>query len=168
METPRLSDSERFTAEEAGEILKRAAALRRDEYTIEDLKSIASEAGIEPEAVHEAVTQYLAEQRQREEQQRRLQEEESRRLAEQREYERQLRLQQLRDEPYRRRAQYQFATFAIIVIIFLIMFWLMMAMFDSTTERVHRRMFPELESPQPIPHNDPLLRELLNRARTQQ
>ena len=58
---------ERFTPEEAVEILKRAVALEKDQFSVEDLYAMGHEAGVSREAVQRAIAEYREEQRQLEE-----------------------------------------------------------------------------------------------------
>ena len=46
---------ERFTPEEAVEILKRAVALEKDQFSVEDLYTMGHEAGVSREAVQRAI-----------------------------------------------------------------------------------------------------------------
>ena len=55
---------ERFTPDEAVEILKRAAALEKDQFSVEDLYTMGHEAGVSREAVQRAIAEYREEQRQ--------------------------------------------------------------------------------------------------------
>lgn len=58
---------ERFTPDEAVEILKRAVALEKDQFSVEDLYTMGHEAGVSREAVQRAIAEYREEQRQLEE-----------------------------------------------------------------------------------------------------
>jgi ferric-dicitrate binding protein FerR (iron transport regulator) len=72
---------ERFTPEEAVEILKRAVALEKDQFSTEDLYEMGREAGVSREAVQRAITEYRELQRQLEaERERREQQLEAERL----------------------------------------------------------------------------------------
>ena len=62
---------ERFTPDEAVEILKRAVALEKDQFSTEDLYTMGHEAGVSREAVQRAIAEYREEQRQLEEERQR-------------------------------------------------------------------------------------------------
>lgn len=49
---------ERFTPDEAVEILKRAVALEKDQFSVEDLYTMGHEAGASREAVQRAIAEY--------------------------------------------------------------------------------------------------------------
>ncbi len=58
------NSNERFTPDEAVEILKRAAALEKERFSVEDLCTMAQEAGVSREAVMQAIAEHRSQQQQ--------------------------------------------------------------------------------------------------------
>jgi hypothetical protein len=103
---------ERFTPEEAVEILKRAVALEKDQFSTEDLYEMGREAGVSREAVQRAIAEYREEQRQlEEERQRREQQIEAERLRRKRE-------QELQEREFTRFGYRLIQTIILIVVFF--------------------------------------------------
>jgi hypothetical protein len=123
---------ERFTPEEAVEILKRAVALEKDQFSVEDLYTMGHEAGVSREAVQRAIAEYREEQRQlEEERQRREQQIEAERLRRKRE-------QELQEREFTRFGYRLIQTIILIVVffgIFAMMSTCMLGQFERTTKK---------------------------------
>ena len=129
---------ERFTPEEAVEILKRAVALEKDQFSTEDLYEMGREAGVSREAVQQAITEYRELQRQLE--------------AERVRREQQLEAERLRRERERELQERQMVRFGmrlvqmvILVVVFFGIFALMSTCMHGQFEQQRRKTM----SPQP-------------------
>jgi hypothetical protein len=129
---------ERFTPEEAVEILKRAVALEKDQFSTEDLYEMGREAGVSREAVQQAITEYRELQRQLEAERLRLEREnEAERLR--RERERELQERQMV------RFGMRLVQMVILVVVFFGIFALMSTCMHGQFEQQRRKTM----SPQP-------------------
>jgi hypothetical protein len=141
---------ERFTPEEAVEILKRAVALEKDQFSTEDLYEMGREAGVSREAVERAIKEYRELQSQLEaERLWREQQAEAERLRR----ERQLEAERLRRERERELQERQMARFGmslvqmvILVVVFFGIFALMSTCMHGQFEQQRRKTM----SPQPF------------------
>lgn len=139
---------ERFTPDEAVEILKRAVALEKDQFSVEDLYTMGHEAGVSREAVQRAIAEYREEQRQlEEERQRREQQIEAERLRRKRE-------QELQEREFTRFEYRLIQTIILIVVffgIFAMMSTCMLGQFERTTRRMMQPPSWMTDPPEPRP-----------------
>jgi hypothetical protein len=130
--------NERFTPDEAVEILKRAVALEKDQFSVEDLYTMGHEAGVSREAVQRAIAEYREEQRQlEEERQRREQQIEAERLRRKRE-------QELQEREFTRFG-YRLIQTIILIVVFFGIFAMMSTCINGQFEQQRRKTM----SPQP-------------------
>jgi hypothetical protein len=139
---------ERFTPDEAVEILKRAVALEKDQFSVEDLYTMGHEAGVSREAVQRAIAEYREEQRLlEEERQRREQQIEAERLRRKRE-------QELQEREFTRFGYRLIQTIILIVVffgIFAMMSTCMLGRFERTTRRMMQPPSWMTDPPDPGP-----------------
>jgi len=137
---------ERFTPDEAVEILKRAVALEKDQFSEEDLYTMGQEAGVSREAVQHAIAEYREEQRQLEEERLRYERQiEAERLRLEQENEaarlRRKREQELREREFTR-FWYRLIQTIILIIAFFGIFAMMSTCMLGQFERQATKMMP--------------------------
>ena len=140
---------ERFTPDEAVEILKRAVALEKEQFSVEDLYTMGHEAGVSREAVQRAIAEYREEQRQLEEERLwREQQLEAERLRHAQELEVE-RLRRKREQELQERRMVRFGMslvqMVILVVVFFGIFALMSTCMNGQFEQKRRKTM----SPQP-------------------
>ncbi|MCL6535083.1 MAG: hypothetical protein K6U77_03350 [Armatimonadetes bacterium] len=150
---------ERFTPDEAVEILKRAVALEKDQFSAEDLFTMGHEAGVSREAVQRAIAEYREEQRRLEEERLwREQQLEAERLRYAQELEverlRRKREQELQNREFTRFWYRLIQTIILIVVffgIFAMMSTCMLGQFERTTRRMMQPPSWMTDPPAPRP-----------------
>jgi hypothetical protein len=140
---------ERFTPEEAVEILKRAVALEKDQFSTEDLYEMGREAGVSREAVERAITEYRELQSQLEAERLRYEQQaEAERLRRERELEAK-RLRREREQELQERRMVRFGMSLVQMVILVVVFFGIFALMSTCMHGQFEQQRRKTMSPQP-------------------